>query len=188
MRRSLIAWTALLLALVSLLAACGERRADADPDPGGSGQPSDDPAMAITGYIVETKGTGILVTGSVRKDFSANGGASHYFDAVWFSDAGSGLEIGQKVRVWSTGEIAESYPGQGKAKRVEVLEPAKPDGAGMTEAEAIRRALEAAEVDEVMAPSVQAAEYDAANGVWRVEIAWNGKADTVVVEVPDRET
>lgn len=172
----------ILAAFVLLLAACGERTGT----PKASGQPSDHSEFVYAGFIVGMEGNRILVTGSVEKDFSANGGASHYYEATWFSNAGSGLEVGQRVRVWPEGGIAESYPGQGKASRVEVVEPPKAEGADLTEAEAIRKALEAPRGSGMFPPAVKAAEYEAESGRWRIELAQNGDAGTAVIEVPDR--
>jgi len=171
-----------LAAFVVLLSACGERTGASND---GSGQSSEEPEFVYTGYIVDRKGDGILVTGPVEMDFSDNGEAYHHYEATWFSNAGTEHGIGERVRVWPDGPIAESYPGQGKAGRVEAVASQKPEGANLTEAEAIRKALEAPDADGMFPPSVKAAEFKANTGHWRIEIAHNGEARTVVVTVPD---
>jgi len=175
---------ALLAALVCLLVACGERTTGTAAN-NGAGQPSGEPEYDYTGYIVDIRDGRILVTGSEEMDFSANGGASHYYEAIWFQYAGSEVDIGQQVRVWSDGAIAESYPAQGKAKRVEIVAAQQPGGASLATEEAIRQALKAPEAGGMFPPSVIAAEYEADSGQWLIELAHNGEAGTVVITIPD---
>ncbi|MFB9278013.1 YobA family protein [Cohnella cellulosilytica] len=192
MRKKSVVLLAFLVVFVLALTACGERP-ETRQTPGGqaetpnaSGEPSENSDFAYEGYIVNLEDGRILVTDTVERDFSDNGGARHFYGAVWFSNAGSGLEIGQRVQVWVDEGIAESYPGQGKASRVEVIEAPKPDGAELTEAEAIRKALEASEPAGMFPPAVKEVEYEGDAGQWKIELAQNGEAQTVVVEVADK--
>ncbi|MCM3744338.1 YobA family protein [Sporosarcina luteola] len=54
------------------------------------------------------------------------------------------LKVGQRVNVERSGPIAESYPGQGTAKFVEVLPDYKPANAKLSESQAVAKALEVA--------------------------------------------
>lgn len=54
------------------------------------------------------------------------------------------LQVGQRVKVERTGPIAESYPGQGTAKFVEVLPDYKPANAKLSESQAVAKVLEMA--------------------------------------------
>ncbi|OXS62786.1 hypothetical protein B1A99_02755 [Cohnella sp. CIP 111063] len=184
MRRRRGVLLAFLAAFVVLLSACGESTGASND---GAGQSSEEPEFVYTGYIVDRKGDGILVTGSVKTNTSDDGGANHYYEATWFSNAGTEHGIGERVRVWPDGPIAESYPGQGKAGRVEAFAAQQPDGANLTEAEAIRKALEAPDAGGMFPPAVKEAEYKANTGHWRIELAYNGEARTVVVTVPDKQ-
>mgnify|MGYP001309539801 CR=1 FL=1 len=170
------------LAAALLLAACGTRPAESDQ--AGEGTPTREPS-GFVGYVVKKNGDGLLVVGSKEKHFGA-GGASHFYDAVWFSHAGSSAEVGQEVEVFSNGEFAESYPAQGKADRVVVLEKDKPAGAALTEAEAVRRALESPELAEGFATAVRSVAYEADRSEWVVELGENGEEKTTTVRVSDR--
>ena len=43
--------------------------------------------------------------------------------AIWLETSDiSELEVGQKIRYWVDGPVAESFPEQGAAERIEVIE------------------------------------------------------------------
>jgi len=173
----------LIFLIAVLLVGCSKT---SEP-PNGTEEPSGNPEAVYTGYIVGKEGKSILVVGLVERDFSANGGARHYYEATWFSNAGSELEIGQRVKVWVNGPIAESYPGQGRADRVEVVEAPGPGGAELTEAEAIRNALRSPDANGLFPPAIKAVEFDSDMGQWWVELTQNGEERTIDIAVPDKE-
>lgn len=123
-----------------------------------SGQSSKELVQEQRGYIghvVKKEKGRVLVVNNVEKDYSANGGASHYYEAVWFSKASSDIQVGQQVEVWAAGEMEDSYPGQGQADRIVVMETNQPEGARLTESEAIRRALISPEIADYVAPVIK---------------------------------
>ncbi|PYZ96840.1 hypothetical protein CR205_14265 [Alteribacter lacisalsi] len=96
------------------LAACGTGGvSDSDP---------------IEGRVVDRGGNSILIVSDISEEEAAQidgeniaaGGAGA---AYWFSgiEDPSQYAKGTLVRVWA-GEIAESYPAQGEAERIEVVE------------------------------------------------------------------
>ncbi|WP_088009446.1 DUF3221 domain-containing protein [Indiicoccus explosivorum] len=88
-----------------------------------------------------------------------------------FKNAADKLKVGQRVDVGSTGIIATSYPGQGTAVLVEVYPTYQPEGADMTEAEAVRQALKDWKMAAAGLPAIQTA-YDAAGDQWRIEFTY----------------
>lgn len=158
----------LALALAIMLSGCG------GPGAAGGGEP---PGME--GYVVKKDNGRILVVDPVPQDFSENGGMPEFYNAIWFSGAPAHAEVGRKVQVWFDA-VAESYPGQSTAKRVNVLTSPKPAGADLTEAEAIRASLESR--DFPWPAAVKRAEYDANADAWTVTIHHEGDVQDIAVE------
>jgi len=158
--------------IVLLIAACANKNEN--------GQ-----SAGFVGYIVKKEGNRILVVSDTERDYSASGGASHYYEAIWFSNAGKGNDVGDRVEVRVDGGIDASYPGQGRAKSVKAIRAEKPKGAKLTKSEAIRRALISPEIVDDTVPIVKSAEYDSASKEWRVAVARNGEEQVVEVKVAD---
>lgn len=94
-------------------------------------------------WVMEVSADSMLIVGSKAYDFSGTGEQEHY-DATHYSfpKANEKLQVGQRVIVEASGPIAESYPGQGRAKFVTVLPTYQPKGADLTEEEVVRKAIE----------------------------------------------
>ncbi|WP_050180545.1 DUF3221 domain-containing protein [Domibacillus robiginosus] len=94
-------------------------------------------------WVMEVSEDSMLIVGSKAYDFSGTGEQEHY-DATYYSfpKANEKLKVGQRVMVEASGPIAESYPGQGRAKFVTVLPAYQPKGADLTEEEVVRKAIE----------------------------------------------
>lgn len=117
-----------------------------------SGCNSNESNVNVTeGYIVKKKDKNILVVN----------------DAIWFSNAPADVQVGQKVQVWYD-FVAESYPGQSSAKKVVILESNKPDNANLTEADAIRKALD--QVAEHVIPLIKSINYNEKADEWNIQI------------------
>jgi hypothetical protein len=169
------------LAVTALSSACGIKSAE----PRKGAEPSAVQEPEYIGYIVSKEGKRILVVDNEEQSFGSSGGASHFYNAIWFSNVDSGLEIGQQVKVWSDGKIAESYPGQGKAVRVETIAKERPDGATLTEPEAVRKALASPRISEFFPPAVKTIQFDREAAEWKIDISQSGQEQGVVVTVPD---
>ncbi|GFN34095.1 hypothetical protein PCURB6_43550 [Paenibacillus curdlanolyticus] len=130
----------------------------------------------------------MLVVSPESRDYSANGGMSHFYEAIWFTNMPPGIELGHKVEVWAEGGgVLESYPAQGRADRAEVLDQAKPKGAVMSESEAIRKVITSYEMNGISDPVITGAKYDPSAARWTVSLARNGKDKIISVEVFDQE-
>ncbi len=102
-------------------------------------QPPDGTA-GIEGYVTAVEGGRILVVSSEAQDFSSTGGVDEFYNAIWFSNAPDSIKAGDFVKVWFDA-VAESYPGQSEAIHVEVVQGQKPEGASLSQSEALNKAL-----------------------------------------------
>jgi len=128
----------------------------------------------IEGYVVDIKNSEALVT-----EYDPSAGALACNNAVWLGNTPKGIQVGQKVRVWSSA-VAESYPAQASGERWVFLASKSFKGSALTEAEAVRRALDdrrARAVDGI--PFVTDVQYDTGKQEWRIEFAGgpDGKLD-----------
>lgn len=157
-----------ILAAMLLLSACSTQA-------GGRGEPG------MTGYVVGKENGRILVVSEKSEDFSATGGLSEFYSAIWFSEAPDEVQVGDKVAIWH-GAVAESFPGQSKVERLTVINPEKPEGADLAQDEALRRALEAKSFGGDAA--VRSIRYDAAADMWQIELKGllDEQAETVQIE------
>lgn len=122
-----------------------------------------DTAPGIEGYIVRKEDDSMLVVSSMPKDFSASGGMKSFYDAIWFSNAPEDVEVGQKVQVWYR-TVKESYPAQSSANKVRVLPGMKPNGADLSENQAILKALQSRNINGV--PAIKQVDYDSGTDTW----------------------
>ncbi|KLR74137.1 hypothetical protein B9L19_03635 [Geobacillus thermocatenulatus] len=126
---------------------------------------------AIEGYVVRKEGRSILVVSSHPQDFRSTGGLEEFYNAILVSDAPAQVKMGQTVRVWFDGGIAESYPGQGRARKVLVVPSVPRDGARLSEEEAIRRALKKEAIRlQHMIPVIREVQYDKQADTWTIQI------------------
>ncbi|MEK4112623.1 hypothetical protein ABIC86_003114 [Paenibacillus sp. DS2363] len=124
----------------------------------------------FSGYVVERKDDSILVVDPVFEDYSSNGGNSRYYPAKWFSNAPD-PQIGSYVEVWTDGGPEnEPYPGQARAEKIAVSCPVAPDGAHMTDADAIRSGLLSPGAENIRVPVIEDKRFDADSGTWTLLI------------------
>ncbi|WP_088009442.1 YobA family protein [Indiicoccus explosivorum] len=145
------------------------------PDPAVTAEPSDE-----GDYLVDVQDGRFLAVDATAQDFSENGGQEEFYSAIYFDfpNAAEQLEVGQRVKVEASGPIMESYPGQGTAVFVEVLPAYQPEGADLTEFDAVREALTMTEKESapIEVPAVQSVTYSAEQDAW-----------TVVLQLGDQE-
>ncbi|WP_299093699.1 DUF3221 domain-containing protein [uncultured Metabacillus sp.] len=126
----------ILLTLIScLLFACGSNKSTTQ----GTDEKPAAHSMQTEGYVVEKNGNEVLVVNPNIKDNNQN------YGPIYFSNTPDSLKIGDKVRI-SFDMLMESYPGQAEAKEIKVLDSHKPDGADLTEAEALANAFNSTNV------------------------------------------
>ncbi|MGV2881791.1 DUF3221 domain-containing protein [Paenibacillus taichungensis] len=129
--------------------------------------PSED---GFTGYVVAREGNSILVVDPAYEDFGANKGESRYYPAKWFSNAPN-PQIGSYVEIWTDGSPEnQPYPGQARAETIAVSCPATPDGAHMSEEDAIRAGLYSSDGEQVRIPVIENVDFDKDIGTWTVRM------------------
>ena len=129
--------------------------------------PSDEPG--IIGYVMDKEGGRILVVNSVAQDFSETGGISEYYDAIWFANAPEDIQVGEKVKVWYD-IVMDSYPAQSEAIHLEIITTPRPDGAELTETEALYQALTSQLMNIDNPIAVKNIWYDNDNDIWEIEL------------------
>ncbi|QOS80181.1 hypothetical protein JNUCC31_04375 [Paenibacillus sp. JNUCC31] len=122
----------------------------------------------FTGYVVDRKDDSILVVEPAYEDFSGSAGASRYYPAKWFSNAPD-PHLGAYVEIWTDGSPEnEPYPGQARAETIAVSCPVTPDGAHMTEVDAIRSGLRSPDAENIHIPVIEDTRFDADSGTWTI--------------------
>jgi len=176
----------MLLVIISLTGCLGEvqkegvqPRADAPREKG------------FTGYVVDRKEDSILVVNPVYEDLSANGGDSLYYPAKWFSNVPD-TQLGTYVEVWTDGSPEnEPYPGRARAESIAEYTAATPDGAKISEADAIRGGIYLSDGKEISLPVIEDVEFHADKGIWTVRMRDAMSADDnqaqIELEVRDVE-
>lgn len=139
-----------------------------------SDQPGEAPATpdkepGLIGYVMARENDRILVVDPVPQDFSSTGGVNEFYDAISFSNVPEEIKEGDKVKVWFDA-VAESYPGQSEAIKIEVIPSSKPDGADLDESEAINKALNSGEIDTSWPIAVKSIKYNSEKDAWEIDL------------------
>lgn len=150
-------------------------------EPGIKDAPDNGSTPGMEGYVVAKEDRSILVVSSVPKDFSGTGGVKEFYDAIWFSNAPKNVSIGQKAQVWYS-FVQESYPGQSRADNVTVLPDIRPEGARLTEAEAIAKALSEQTGPKVGVPVIKRADHDQTSKTWTITIKYGEDESPIRIE------
>jgi hypothetical protein len=167
----------LVLFLTLSLLGCNQRNIGVDDKKNPSVEPG------IIGYVMNKENKGILVVSQVVQDFSSTGGVEEFYNAIWFSNAPKDIKLGDKVKVWFD-EVLESYPGQSEVKHIEVITGEKPNGANITESEALYNALTSEEMKTNEVIVVKSIAYDKQADRWNVALkeTWGDKTYNIQVE------
>lgn len=136
----------------------------------------------LEGFVMRIENSTILVVSEESEDFSATGGMSEFYKAIWVSGVREELNIGQKVQIWIDGPILESYPAQAQVKFIEVLPNERIDGATLTKTDVIQKALDAIDTEDVIA--IKSMNFDLEAHSWTVEIlnTFTNQADIIHID------
>ncbi|GEN53308.1 DUF3221 domain-containing protein [Halobacillus faecis] len=125
-----------------------------------------DPDMS--GFVMDQDEDSILVV-TPMDDGSGDEGR-----AMWVSGAPEGLWIGKQVEVWVDGDIAESYPEQATAEKVQELEMSEVQGADLKASEALSTALSETEPEQTDVLIVSLLSFDEESDQWTVKLDRRG--------------
>ncbi|MCG7383427.1 DUF3221 domain-containing protein [Paenibacillus sp. ACRRY] len=124
----------------------------------------------FTGYVVDRKEDSILVVNPEYEEIGTNGETSKFYPAKWFSNVPDS-QIGTYVEVWTDGGPEnEPYPGRARAESIAEYAAATPDGAKISEADAIRGGIYLAVGKEISLPVIEDVEFHADKGIWTVRM------------------
>jgi len=134
-------------------------------------------------YVMEIKEGQMLVVDVKPRDF----GLGDFYDAVIYNypTAANDLQVGQRVKVEASGPIAESYPGQGGAKFVEVLPEYKPEMAKLSESAVVRQIIEQESGKSEVFVIITFLRFDEEKAEWKVGIVRRGAGEDGEDKVSD---
>ncbi|MFC7060930.1 DUF3221 domain-containing protein [Halobacillus seohaensis] len=149
-----------MLVLLLFGVACGKTEVDEGSEDAGTHPEEESEEMnSFSGYVMDQHENRILVVNTIENE----GGSP-----IWVSGVDQGMWIGKKVEVRIAGQVAESYPMQGEAKDVQVVESPSPEGASLTESQVLAKAL--AGIDRSNALAVESLTYEAEDDHWTVKL------------------
>ncbi|MYL69455.1 DUF3221 domain-containing protein [Halobacillus litoralis] len=126
------------------------------------------PDPDISGFVMDQDEDSILVV-TPMDDGSGEEGR-----AMWVAGAPKGLWVGKQVEVWVDGDIAESYPEQATAEKVQELEMSEVEGADLKASEALSTALSEKEPEKSDVLIVSLLSFDKESDQWTVELDRRG--------------
>lgn len=135
----------------------------------------------LIGYVMEKTDHGMLVISKEPQDFSETGGVSEFYEATWLSNVPDHIEIGELVSVWYEGSVAESYPGQAKLGKVDVIQADILKGADLSAAEVIRAALKI----NGQTAAVRSIHYEHEDDQWEIVFKDLMSEDVFTIQVED---
>jgi hypothetical protein len=147
-----------------VLGACGAASTSDDYDPNEAEAEDVEPDM--TGFVMDQDENKILVVTPMGEESTQEG------RAMWVSEAPEGRWIGKQVEVWVDGAIAESFPEQATAERVQELEMSEVEGADLKASEALSTALSEADRENILAVELLA--FDQQADQWTVRLKEHG--------------
>lgn len=157
----------LMLLIILILTGCSQQVQKQGEQPPRTDAPRE---KGFTGYVVDRKENSILVVDPEHKDIGTNGETSRYYPAKWFSNVPDS-QIGTYVEVWTDGSPeVEPYPGRARAESIAEYAAATPDGAKISEADAIRGGIYLSDGKEISLPVIENVEFHADKGIWTVRM------------------
>lgn len=172
--KRILSFALVLLLTISLLGCSSNNNNNNDSEAG------------ITGYVMSKENDRILVVSSDAQDFSPDGGVDEFYNAIWFSKAPKDIMIGEKVMVWFDA-VAESYPGQSEIKKISIIPGKLPEGADLTEADALYKALTSQEIDTNQVLAVKTMEYNTQDDNWNIKLKDTMSDKVYEVKVDDKK-
>lgn len=140
------------------------------------------------GYVTKIENQRALVVSSISKEINQT--RKEFYDAVWVSNIPPDVKVGEIVHVWFEGELATSYPGQGKAAKVTISKIQKPEKATLSPDEVIRKALTNKEISNINILVIKEVNYDEESAVWtfryKSAMITDGSLEERTIQIPDK--
>ncbi|SEH49142.1 Protein of unknown function [Halobacillus karajensis] len=170
----------ILISISLLLSACGTISTTEETGPNEAEAEAPPPDM--NGFVMDQDKDRILVVAPMDDESDQKG------RAMWVSGApGDYVWLGKQVEVWVDGGIAESYPEQAKAEKVEELEMSEVEGADLKASEALSTALSEVDTEQKGVLSVSLLAFDKENDQWTVKLDYRGSSQEEWKTIVDDE-
>ena len=137
----------------------------------------------LIGYVMEKTEDRMLVVSQEPQDFSQTGGVKEFYNATWLSNVQADIAIGELVKVWFEGGVAESYPSQTKLGKFEIIKTERPEGADLSTDQVIRKAL--MELEQLVA--IRSLQYDREKDRWDIEFKTIFEEEDLTIHVKDEK-
>ncbi|MFJ7975764.1 DUF3221 domain-containing protein [Peribacillus sp. NPDC096379] len=128
----------------------------------------------LVGYVTKKDENKILVVSPEPEDYSANGGESEHYDAVWISTSSitEDILVGQRIKVLFEGSVFLPYPRRGTAKDISVQSTETQKNSKISETEAIQEAINQLDTDAIENSIiiVKSVNYDDKTSSWYIDL------------------
>ncbi|WP_067840921.1 DUF3221 domain-containing protein [Amphibacillus sediminis] len=151
-----------------------------------SGCFSSEQPNVLTGYVVAQAPDRILVASIEAQDLSDNGGVSEFYDMIWFYDPPADLKQGDKIDAWYNHK-GDTYPGKSVLVDHQIHELTPPEGALLTEAEALNYALLKQDNHPSKNYAVRSILFNQNQGKWEIKLFEIWSTEVVEIELIEQE-
>ncbi|WP_017473778.1 DUF3221 domain-containing protein [Amphibacillus jilinensis] len=138
----------------------------------------------ITGYVVDQSDDRILVASDQVQDLSKTGGVSEYYEMIWFLNAPTDIQCGDKVDIWYD-TTDDSYPANSTLQDYHIHDQESPKGARLTPADALKEALSKQSSHPSQIFAVRDVIFNQAQLQWTIYLfeVWSG--EVIAIEVTE---
>ncbi|KRG14916.1 hypothetical protein ACA30_09635 [Virgibacillus soli] len=116
-------------------------------------------------YVIEKHGGNSVTVAAAQP----SGEQENFYGLYTYSSVPSEVEVGQRVKVEPDGALMETFPYQGKAKKVTILPVYKPNTANLDEIQVVQKALQTIKGSSEW-PAITSVEFMEAQKLWQVGI------------------
>ena len=139
----------------------------------------------ITGYVMDIGEEGLLVVSAEAEEAGGTGGVKEYYNAAWAGNAPGDVEVGECVEIRLEGGVNDSYPLQATVGELEVIPGSTPEGATLSDTEALNKAL-TMETFENEILTVQSMSFDAERDEWSIVLKNTDSYEEYTIRVEDK--
>ncbi|WP_017727819.1 DUF3221 domain-containing protein [Halalkalibacterium ligniniphilum] len=107
------------------------------------------------------------------------------YDAVWVSKSLNDVKVGEQVKIWFEGGVETSYPSHAAVGKLEVMPNSTPEGATLSNTEALNRALSKNKFENEIL-TAQSISYDADKDEWSIILKNTDSYEEHTVKVEDK--
>lgn len=95
----------------------------------------------LTGYVMDKRSQKLLIVSTEAEENQSTERTEETYRAVWSAKPPNHVKVGEQVNVWYEAEFLLSDPPEATISEIEVLPSAVPEGADLSDTEALNQAL-----------------------------------------------